>query len=319
MQLNSTANLASTTDLVRKPSITIKSQEIIGTQRLYAFATVLIPLVGTIIAALMIWRVGVTTLDLELLLFMFFLNGIGIEVGFHRYFSHYAFKTNNVIRAILAILGCMAGQGPVTYWVATHRRHHQYSDIPGDAHSPNLHGNDILGKLRGLQHAHIGWVFDLELTNTIVFAKDLLKDPILSKVNQLYFCWLLLGLVIPGIIGGILSQTWMGAFSGFLWGGVVRLFLAQHTTYAVNSICHFYGSRAFDTTEQSRNNALLAVPTLGGSWHNNHHAFPNSAITGLEWWQLDLGGWFIRTLAAVGLAWDVKTPTHQRIKIQKVN
>lgn len=297
-----------------KPNITVKNQHFKGTQLIGALTTVLVPMMSSMVAAVLIRKIGVTTIDIAILIFMFFINGIGIEVGFHRCFSHNAFKTNNFIRVILAILGCMAGQGPVIYWVATHRRHHCYSDVTGDVHSPNLHGDDIRGRLRGLLHAHVGWIFDLEFTNTFVFAKDLLEDSLLLNVNKLYFLWLNLGLVIPGIFGGILTRTWIGAFSGFLWGGIVRLFLAQQVTYAVNSICHLYGGRAFETNEQSRNNLLLAIPTLGGSWHNNHHAFPNSAVTGLKWWQLDMGGWFILILAAVNLAWDVKTPSRHKSK-----
>jgi stearoyl-CoA desaturase (delta-9 desaturase) len=168
--------------------------------------------------------------------------------------------------------------------------------------------------LNGLWYAHIGWLFVPEITNSLFFAKDLLRDPAIAKVNRLYLVWLLLGLIIPGFVAGLLTYSWTGAISGFLWGGLVRLFLSLHLTYSINSIGHVVGSRLFDTHEHSRNNALLAIPTMGESWHNNHHAFPHSARFGLKWWQIDFGYLVISTLEIVGLAWDVKVPTSSLIQ-----
>lgn len=297
-----------------KPKITISSESLKMLPRLHAYGIVIIPILGLIFAIAYATQSGVSRIAISLFLVMWMTSGIGIEVGFHRYLSHNAFQTSKPIRAILTILGAMAGQGPPIYWVATHRRHHQYSDVEGDAHSPHLHDHPW----RGLWHAHLGWIFDLELTNTYLFAKDLIKDPIVAKINQYYFAWIFLGLALPTLIGGLIAGSLAGALSGFFWGGLVRIFVAQHVTYAVNSICHFYGKRSFKTADQSTNNFWLAIPTWGGSWHNNHHAFPDSAINGLEWWQIDPSGWLIEAMEKIGLVWEVRKTNPERIAAKKL-
>lgn len=318
MSLDNLSVITPTENFSSKPKVTIANDSPKTWQKVYALATVFVPIMGTLMAIVMSFRVGIGPIEIGLLLVMWALNGIGIEMGFHRYFSHGAFQTNSVVKAILAILGSTAGQGPPIYWAANHRRHHQYSDVQGDAHSPHLHGTGWVNQLRGLWHAHLGWIINLELTNTFLFAKDLLRDPLLCKLNQLYFVWLLLGLLIPTLIDGILTRTWTGALQGFLWGGLVRIFIAQQVTYAVNSICHVYGNRPFKVNDRSTNNFWLAIPTFGGSWHNNHHAFPNSAITGFQWWQLDLSGVTVTILEKLGLAWKVKKPTLKMLEARTI-
>ena len=283
-------------------------------QQLHAWGIILIPLVGAIAAITLAIRFGIGFVEIGLLVLMYALTSIGITVGFHRYFSHCTFQTHQGMRIVLAILGSMACQGPIVYWVSNHRRHHQYSDEPGDTHSPYFKGDRPLGKLAGLWHSHAGWTFDTDITNTFLFAKDLLRDRAISKVNQLYYFWMVLSLLIPTILGGTIVGNWSGALSGFLWGGCVRLLLTYHVTNSINSITHLYGRRPFDTREHSTNNSWLAIPTAGEAWHNNHHAFPNSAIFGLKWWQIDLGGWVIRILELLGLTWDVKVPTSTAIE-----
>lgn len=189
--------------------------------------------------------------------------------------------------------------------------------LPGDPHSPHLYGDGIRGRLHGLWHAHVSWTLDGEITNSMLFAKDLLRDPIITKVNQLQQVWVILGLAIPAVLGGMLTWTWMGAFQGFIWGGLVRVFLGHQFIASGNSIGHAYGNRPFNTDDRSTNNIWLAIPTWGQSWHNNHHALPNSAIVGLEWWQIDLGAWLIRALEFTSLAWNVKVPTADMIKARK--
>ncbi|PPS43903.1 acyl-CoA desaturase [Chroococcidiopsis sp. TS-821] len=270
-----------------------------------ALATFLIPLLGTIAAVVSIWWLGIGWLEARLLLSMYALTTLGIEIGFHRYFSHRAFQTSTPVRAILAVLGSMAAQGGVIYWVAHHRRHHQYTDEPGDPHSPYL---------RGFWHAHIGWLFEGQITNTMLFAKDLLRDPVIGKINQLHHVWVLLGLAIPTIVGGIVTHTWIGALQGLLWGGFVRLCLAQQIISSTNSICHMYGDRPFELKDRSTNNIWLAFLSCGQSWHNNHHAFPNSAVAGLQWWQIDPSTWVIRLLEVFGLVWDVNCPTKEKLQ-----
>jgi stearoyl-CoA desaturase (delta-9 desaturase) len=242
---------------------------------------------------------------------------LGIEVGFHRLFSHRAFQTTTPIRVLLAILGSMAAQGGVIFWVAHHRCHHQYTDRSNDPHSPHLHGNSIWERLQGFWYAHLGWALAGKIPNSVLFAKDMLRDPAIVRVNQLQQYWVLIGLAIPAILGGILHWSWLGALQGFLWGGLVRIFLAQQVISSTNSICHLYGGRPFDAEDCSTNNIWLAIPSFGQSWHNNHHAFPSSAMAGLKWWQVDPGNWFIWMLEKLGLAWNVKMPTASQMEAKR--
>ncbi len=297
----------------KKQKIIITNNYLKQLQQRFALATVLIPFFGFILAIGLLWHSGICAVEIVPLVSMYVLSIIGITVGFHRHFAHCAFRTNLAVRIILAILGSMAAQGPVIHWVSNHRRHHQYSDQQGDPHSPHFHKG-----VRGLWHGHIGWMLNSEVTNATVFAKDLLRDSIIAKVSQLYLIWVILGLAIPSVLAGVITGTWMGAWEGFLLGGLVRIFLAHHATWSINSITHLYGNRPFDTREKSTNNIWLAIPTGGEAWHNNHHAFPNSAKFGLKWWQVDSGYWFIRTLELLGLAWDVKAPTAGMIEAKKV-
>ena len=320
MQLDRTtaASIASTTRKP-KPKITIKSHKLKTVLRIHALVVLLIPPLASAIAIFIASQTGVGLLEVGLLICMYSLTISGITVGFHRHFAHRAFQTNTIVRVILAILGSMACQGPIIYWVSNHRRHHQYSDRPGDTHSPYFQGDKALKGFRGLWHSHMGWMFDHEFTNSFLFAKDLFGDSIISKVNRLYYFWILLGLAIPALLGGVSRGSWMGALSGLLWGGFLRIFLSSQFTFSINSITHLYGSRPFNTSEESTNNIWLAIPTGGEAWHNNHHAFPNSAKFGLKWWQIDLGYWAIRTLELAGLVWEVKVPTTGMIEAKAIS
>jgi stearoyl-CoA desaturase (delta-9 desaturase) len=244
---------------------------------------------------------------------MYTLTIIGNTVGFHRHFAHCAFKTSQPLRLLLAVLGSMAAQGPLIFWVAVHRRHHVYSDQPGDPHSPNLNGAGLVGALRGLYHAHIGWMFTEEQTNWTRFARDILQDRMLLRIHQQYFFWLIVGLMIPAILGGLLTRTWTDILLGFLWGGLVRIFLVNQAMWCVGSICHYFGSRPFQTHDRSGNLHWVAFFTFGEGLQNNHHAFPSSARHGLAWWQPDFSGWIIRGMEVAGIAWDVKHPTARSV------
>lgn len=301
-----------------KLKVTISSDHLRNIKRSFVLAINLISFSGCVIAAIQVFHGNVGFLEVGLFLLMYFLTGIGITVGYHRYFTHKAFETSSWLSIILAILGSMAAHAPIISWVATHRCHHQYSDIPEDPHSPHLHGEEGYGKTKGLWYAHMGWLLGSNLPNSILFAKDLLKNPTISKINQLYLLWVFLGLVIPALLGGLISWSWVGMFQGFLWGGLVRVFLSFHATCTVNSIAHVFGNRPFKTSDQSRNNIWVAIPTVGEGWHNNHHAFPNSAILGLEWWQIDPGAWTIRCLEKLHLVWNVKSPSKEMIAAKRV-
>ncbi len=292
----------------------VVNQSIKLIRQAHVLAITVLPTIGTIVALILsIQNQGVDGLYIELLLVMFFLTAIGIEVGYHRYFSHRSFETSEPISIALGILGSMAAQGPISYWVSLHRCHHEYSDKTNDPHSPNLHGKGILEKMQGLWHSHIGWMFDHDIPNPMRYCPEIIKDSVILKVDQLYIVWLLLGLAVPTVIAAIVTQSWSGAGLGFLWGGAVRLFIGENLIWTVNSVVHVFGSRTFQTKDNSGNVFLLAIPTIGGSWHNNHHAFPNSAITGLQWWQLDLGGLLILLFKNLGLVWNVKVPSKKMI------
>jgi stearoyl-CoA desaturase (delta-9 desaturase) len=276
---------------------------------------ILLPVLGFGAALVLLWGHGVGPVDLGLLAGMYTLTMLGVGVGLHRHFAHASFQTSRPLRALLAILGSMAAQGPLFYWVAVHRRHHAHSDEAGDPHSPNFgYGPGVRGLFLGLWHAHIGWMFTHDHADWPRYAVDLLRDSTLLAINRLYFAWILLGLAIPSVLGGVLTGTGMGVLTGFLWGGLVRVFLVHHASWSLGSISHVFGSSPFPTRDWSTNNAWTALPTFGESWHNNHHAFPYSALHGLAWWQVDVNGLVIRTLAALGLAWNVKFPSAQAIR-----
>jgi stearoyl-CoA desaturase (delta-9 desaturase) len=269
-------------------------------------ATVMLPFIAVLLAVALFWQHGVDGFDLALLGIMYSLTALGVGVGFHRLVTHRGFKTGPVVKALLVILGSMAAQGPVFFWVAIHRRHHSHSDRPGDPHSPHLHGSGVREMVRGLWHSHTGWLFESQFTDWGVYVPDLLRDRLMFRLHRQYFLWLALGLLVPALAGGAVTGSWAGAFQGLLWGGLVRIFLLHHTSWSINSICHTFGSQTFQVPDRSANNFWLAVPSFGESWHNNHHAFPSAAMHGLKWWQIDLNGYSIRLLEALGLAWDVK-------------
>ncbi|MEM9926792.1 MAG: acyl-CoA desaturase [Cyanobacteria bacterium P01_D01_bin.50] len=303
----------------QRPKITVTNSYLQKRQQRFALIhhTFLISFVGLIIAIGFAGHLEVGKVEIGLLVGMYSLTSVGITVGVHRYFTHKTFKTNLVIKIILAILGSMAAEDTLIKWVSDHRRHHQYTEQPGDTHSPHIYKGQKFAFVRGLWYSQIGWIFKGELTNSALFAKDILQDPVIFKVNQLYLLWVIIGLAIPTFLGGVFYGSLKGAWQGFLWGGIIRIFLKNHMVLALNSIGHLYGSRPFNTPDKSTNNIWLVIPTLGEGWHNNHHAFPNSAKSGLEWWQLDPGYWIIRFMEVLGLVWDVKYPTVEMIKAKK--
>ncbi len=245
--------------------------------------------------------------DLVVLAVTYVLTGVGVTVGFHRLLTHRSFKTNRPLRALFAVLGSAAVEGPVIEWVSTHRKHHRFSDKPGDPHSPHVdHGVGIGGVIRGLTHAHLGWTFRSGgRASPRRYAKDLLEDPVIRVVDRTFLVWVLAGLAFPFALGLALTGTLLGGLTGLLWGGAVRILFVHHVTFSINSLCHFFGRQRFPTGDESRNLAWLALPSFGEAWHNNHHAFPTSARHGLGRWQLDPSAWLIVGLERLGLAWDV--------------
>jgi stearoyl-CoA desaturase (delta-9 desaturase) len=252
--------------------------------------------------------------DAAIALFFYVFAGLGITVGFHRLFTHKSFETNNFVKGTLAIAGSMAVQGPVITWVADHRRHHAFSDQEGDPHSPHLdEGPGIKGVAKGLWHAHMGWLFNDERTSARRWCPDMLKDPLLVKIDRLFPIWVVLTFTLPAAIGYLVTGTLQGALTAFLWGSLVRIFMLHHVTWSINSICHFYGKRPFESDDHSTNNWALALISFGESWHNNHHAFPTAAVHGIEKTQIDISGGVIATLEKLRLARNVKRVTEKQV------
>ena len=301
---------ASSNGLDAKLTFRVEVSNAISTRtRLLNLMAVILPFLGFVAVVFLLWGRGINLIDLSLLLGMYVLTAVGITVGYHRLFTHRAFETNKVVQFVLAILGSMAIEGPLLKWVAVHRRHHQHSDTHEDPHSPHEQGDGIIGLLRGIWHAHVGWFFEPDPPNLSHYVKDLHQSRTLRVASALFPLWVALGILIPAALGGLLTGTWMGIATGLLWGGLARVFLVHHVTWSINSICHLWGGHPFQTGDQSRNNFVFGTLGLGEGWHNNHHAFPTSARFGLRWWQVDLGYWFICVLAWLGLAARVRTPS----------
>jgi stearoyl-CoA desaturase (Delta-9 desaturase) len=245
--------------------------------------------------------------DLLILALSYMVIGTGITVGFHRLLTHRSFKCHRVVRAGFAALGSAAAEGPVIDWVATHRKHHQFSDVDGDPHSPHVgHGTGWRGAVAGLVHAHVGWVFrDMEVADERRYAKDLLADPLIRFVDRTFVLWVAAGLAAAFGLGVLFTGTVKGGLVALLWGGAARIFFMHHATFSINSLCHYFGRHDYDTGDESRNLAWLAIPTWGEAWHNNHHAFPTSYRHGLKRWQIDPSAAIIRVMEMTGLAWDV--------------
>ena len=259
------------------------------------------------IACWQAWQGWLKPTDIAVFLLLYVPTGLGITVGFHRLLTHRSFKTKPSVRGVFAALGSMAIEGPVISWVADHRKHHAFADVPGDPHSPHVdHGVGLRGALKGLAHAHLGWLFiHTQRGSRARYARDLVDDPVVSFVDRTFIFWAVGGLLAAFGLGFALGGSLMSGLTGLLWGGFVRLLVLHHVTYSINSLCHFFGRRRFATEDESRNLAWLAPFSFGEAWHNNHHAFPTSASHGLRRFELDVSALVIRALERVGLAWDV--------------
>jgi stearoyl-CoA desaturase (Delta-9 desaturase) len=266
-----------------------------------------VPFAALAVVGWQLWNDALRWSDLIVFAICYVATGLGVTVGFHRLFTHRAFKTNRWMRGALAILGSAAIEGPVISWVADHRKHHAFSDCEGDPHSPHVdHGHGWRGALKGLWHAHVGWLFiHTNRGNKRRYAPDLLKDPVIRFVDRTFLVWAILGLLVPFGLGYLIGGSAHAALTALVWGGFVRMLVVHHVTYSINSLCHFFGRRAFATGDESRNLFWLAPFTFGESWHNNHHAFPTSFAHGLRRWQLDPSAAIIRLMEKTGLAWDV--------------
>ncbi len=275
-----------------------------------------LPTAGLVIATTSALRGDLPELSNAIVFFVLWVSTLfGIEAGYHRYFSHASFRTGPAFEVTLALLGSMAFQGPVVWWAAMHRRHHRHADDDRDPHSPQLRGGGFSGITRGLWGAHFAWLFDeVDSISRKSSWADLVPDLIANRrvwwVHRRYPLWLFLGIALPAALGWALTGTGHGAWMGLLWGGFVRIFLVNHAIWAVNSVCHLYGRRPFalHTRDHSTNNAWVAAVSLGAGWHHNHHVFPGSATTQIEWWQIDGSGLMLSALTRLGITWELRGP-----------
>ncbi|MEV6824645.1 acyl-CoA desaturase [Amycolatopsis sp. NPDC051102] len=273
----------------------------------------ILPFLALAAAVPVFWGWGVSWLDLTLGGAFFVVSTLGITVGYHRYFTHGSFRAKRALRIALAIAGGLAAQGPVIGWVADHRRHHAFSDRDGDPHSPWLFGTSPVALARGFWHAHMGWLFGRDKTNVDRFAPDLAADRDLRVVDRLFPLWVVLSLLLPTLLGGLLTLSWWGALTAFLWAGLARISFQHHVTWSVNSICHMIGERPFTSRDRSANFWPLAILSMGESWHNTHHADPTSARHGVLRGQLDVSARVIWAFEKLGWAWNVRWPTAKRL------
>src|SRR5215204_3173241 len=282
--------------------------------KLANLGAVVVPFLATLAAIALFWNSLVGATDLAILVAMYVLTAAGVTVGYHRLLTHRSFRTHKATEYLFAVLGSMAVQGSVIAWVADHRKHHAHTDVEGDPHSPHVgHGDGVLGSLRGLWHAHVGWLWSTHgEARAHKYAKDLVEDRGMRILNRKFPLIVVASLAIPAVIGGLLSWSLWGAFNGMLWGGFARIFFQHHVTWSVNSVCHFFGKRRFDVEDHSTNVFWLAIPSFGESWHHNHHAFPRSASHGLKWWEIDPSAMVIKLMRRLGLAWDVVQITPER-------
>ena len=282
-------------------------------KRVVALVTIGLPAIGFAIAMYLMFTGRASMLDFTLFALFYAIQMFGITIGFHRYLAHKSFKTSPLFEGVLMIAGSMALEGPLMFWVSTHRRHHRYSDEEGDPHSPNLSGTGVTGKLKGLWYAHIPWMLSDQESRATVFAPDVLRNRRLYYYNRTYPAWALASLLMPAVIGFAVGGTVAAAFSGFIFGGLARVFVANQAAWCVGSISHMIGSRPFVTKDDSANNWPVAIFTFGEGLQNNHHAFPGAYRHSMRWWEPDLSGWVIALLAKAGIVWDLKMPDRRKI------
>jgi len=282
--------------------------EMTRVEKVANLGAVVIPFLATLTAIVLLWNSVVGIGDLAIAAVMYLLTAVSITVGFHRLLTHRSFQTSKPLEYTFAVLGSMAVQGPVISWVADHRKHHAHTDEEGDPHSPHVghDGGGVRGVLAGLWHAHSGWLMSTQgRADWKRYAPDLYEDPGMRTISRQFVPLVLISLALPALAGYVVSGTLAGAATGLLWGGLVRIFFVHHITWSVNSVCHFFGTRRFDTDDRSTNVFWLALPSLGESWHHNHHAFPRSAVHGLRKWEIDPSALIIKAMETLGLARNV--------------
>lgn len=278
-----------------------------------------VPFAALVVAIPVAWGGWLGWSDLVIMAGMYWFTGHGITVGFHRLFTHKSFKPNRFTKNLLAVAGSMAVQGPLVRWVADHRKHHKFSDRDGDPHSPWKYGTTLRALWKGFWHAHMMWLFDSEQTVQRKYAPDLLKDKDLVRISKHFWAFVLISVLLPAVLGGLVTWSWQGALTAFFWGSLVRIALLHHVTWSINSICHTIGDRPFVSRDKSANVWWLAIPSMGESWHNLHHADPTSARHGVQRGQLDTSARLIWLFEKAGMVSDVRWPVAERIQAKLVS
>jgi stearoyl-CoA desaturase (Delta-9 desaturase) len=286
-------------------------------QRFLVGLFVAIPLAALVAAVPLMWGWGLSWHDVILALIFYWASGLGVTVGYHRYFTHLSFKAKTALRVALATAGSLAVEGPVITWVSDHRRHHKYSDREGDPHSPWRYGDDWKALSKGLVFAHIGWLFDPNKTSQEKFSPDLLADARIRRVDRLFPPLVAVSLLLPALIGGLWGMSWHGALTAFFWASLVRIALLHHVTWSINSICHTFGTKEFEARDRSRNVSWLAIASFGESWHNLHHADPTCARHGALKGQLDPSARVIWAFEKLGWVYDVRWPDEARLTAKR--
>ena len=272
-----------------------------------------LPLAAVIAAIPVAWDHWISWLDITLGVILYLITAAGITIGYHRYFTHGSFKARPWVAALLGVSGSLALEGSISSWVAGHRKHHANSDEADDPHSPWRYGTGAWAVTKGFVWAHIGWLIAQEPIDARRWAPDMLKDPLTSRLSRNFGWFVLATFALPAVLGGLLTWSWQGALTAFFWAGLVRIALVHHVTWSINSVCHIWGKKPFVSRDESRNAAWLALPSLGESWHNFHHAEPTSARHGVLPRQVDPSAAMIRFAEGRGWVYNVKWPKPERI------
>src|SRR5215468_9860537 len=301
----------------RSPRPDMEDEQTSAGQRFLVGLFVAIPLVALVAAIPLLWGWGLGWHDVVIALAFYWVSGLGITVGYHRYFTHGSFKAKTGLRVGLAVAGSLAIEGPVITWVSDHRRHHKYSDREGDPHSPWRYGDDVKALSKGLLYAHIGWLFDPNKTSQEKFSPDLLADRRITMVDKLFPALVAVSLFLPALIGGLWGMSWHGAITAFFWASLVRITFLHHVTWSINSICHTFGTEEFEARDRSRNVSWLAIASFGESWHNLHHADPTCARHGVLRGQIDSSARVIWAFEKLGWVYDVRWPEEARLAAKR--
>jgi stearoyl-CoA desaturase (delta-9 desaturase) len=288
------------------------------TQQVTLTIFLVLPFAAIVAAVPVAWGWGLTWRDAVIALVLYFISGLGVTVGFHRYLTHRSFKAKRPVRIALAIAGSLALQASAIQWVADHRRHHRFSDKDGDPHSPWRYGTTPKALAKGFWFSHVGWLFDWDTTDENRYAPELVADPDIAWVSRNFVWWVVVSLLIAPLVGGLWSWSWQGALTAFFWGSLVRIALLHHVTFAINSVCHITGRRPFKTKDRSQNVWWLSILSFGESWHNFHHAEPTSARHGVRLFEIDTSAMFIKAMEKLHWVSEVRWPDAAIIARRKV-